>query len=134
MSASVIPSTQEITALIDRYFAATRAMDVEAYLATFAEDAIDHDPVGSTPMQGREQIRPFFEGIVSLCDRIGLTADYVHVAGREVAVKWRGEGVGKNGRAIAFEGIDWFEINHQCQIQTLRAYWNSAPILAELQA
>jgi steroid Delta-isomerase len=134
MSAQALPSTPEIQALITRYFAATRAMDVEAYLDTFAEDAIDHDPVGGTPMQGHAEIRPFFEGIVSRCEAIGLTEEYVHIVGNEIAVKWRGEGVSQTGRKVTFEGIDLFEINTMGKIQTLRAYWNPAPLIAELTA
>jgi steroid Delta-isomerase len=134
MSAQALPSTPEIQSLIARYFAAIRAMDVEAFVGTFAEDAIDHEPVGGTPMKGRAEIRPFFAGFLSSWTTVGLTEEYVHIVGNEVAVKWRGEGISKNGRSITFEGIDLFEINVMGKIQTLRAYWNPAPLLAELQS
>ncbi len=44
-------SNEAIATLVTSYFAATRDMDVEAWLATFAEDAISHDPVGEVPLR-----------------------------------------------------------------------------------
>lgn len=124
--------TTTIPKLIQDYFAATRAMDVEAYLAAFAPDAINHDPVGGEPLKGHEAMRQFFLGISGLFDRVGLTEEFVTVAGNEVAVKWRGEGISKNGKDIVFEGIDIFELNSDGLIQTLKAYWNPAEMMARL--
>jgi steroid Delta-isomerase len=121
-----------IPKLIQDYFAATRAMDVEAYLAAFAPDAINYDPVGGEPLRGHGEMRQFFMGIVSLFESVGLTEEFVTVAGNEVAVKWRGEGISKNGKAVIFEGIDIFELNSDGLIQTLKAYWNPAEMMARL--
>lgn len=118
--------------LIQDYFAATRAMDVEAYLASFAPDAVSYDPVGGEPLRGHEALRQFFMGIVTLFDRVGLTEEFVTVAGNEVAVKWKGEGTSKNGKAVIFEGIDIFELNSDGLIQTLRAYWNPIEMMGQL--
>ena len=125
-------TTTAIPKLIQDYFAATRAMDVEAYLAAFAHDAINYDPVGGEPLNGHEAMRQFFMGIVGLFDRVGLTEEFVTVAGNEVAVKWKGEGISKNGKAVIFEGIDIFELNSEGLIQTLKAYWDPAEMMAKL--
>ena len=125
-------TTTAIPKLIQDYFAATRAMDVEAYLAAFAHDAINYDPVGGEPLNGHEAMRQFFMGIVGLFDRVGLTEEFVTVAGNEVAVKWKGEGISKNGKEVVFEGIDIFELNSDGLIQTLKAYWNPAEMMARL--
>jgi steroid delta-isomerase len=52
----------------------------------------------------------------------------------EVAVKWTGRGVGKNGREVTCEGIDIFEINEALKIKTLRVYWHPAALMAQLQS
>lgn len=126
-------STQAIATLIANYFAATRAMDVEAWLETFAEDAIDYDPVGGVVLEGHTAIRQFFLSIAGMFETVGLTEEFVHIVGNEVAVKWTGRGIGKNGHEITFEGIDLFEINAAGKIQTLRAYWNPEAAIAKLQ-
>jgi steroid delta-isomerase len=122
-----------IQTAIAAYFAATRAMDVEAYLRAFADDAINHDPVGGTPLEGKAALRQFFCSIVDQFATIGLTEEFVHIVGSEVAVKWIGRGISKNGREVVFEGIDLFDMNEAGQIQTLRAYWDPAALMAQLQ-
>jgi steroid Delta-isomerase len=119
--------------LIKDYFAATRAMDVEAWLANFAEDAVSEDPVGGNLLVGHHAMRQFFLSITSLFEQVGLTEDFVHIVGKEAAVKFTGKGVGKNGKAVTFEGIDVFEFNDAGLIQSLKAYWNPAAAIADLQ-
>ncbi len=111
-----------IAQVITGYFLAIRNMDVEAWVACFAEDATDFDPVGAAPPTGREAIRQFFLAIAGQFETVGLEEEFVHIVGQEVAVKWLGTGVGKNGREVRFEGIDLFEMNDAGKIQTLRAY------------
>ncbi|HEY0404891.1 MAG TPA: AMP-binding protein, partial [Pyrinomonadaceae bacterium] len=79
------------------YFAAIRAMDASAWVATFADDAISYDPVGAPPMAGHAALRQFFEGIAGAFEKVGLFEERVFVSGNEAAVKWTGRGTGKNG-------------------------------------
>jgi steroid delta-isomerase len=129
-----LPSPTAIRHVVAAYFAATRAMDLDAWLGTFAADAVDHEPVGTPPVVGHQRLRQFFQTITAAFEKVGITEDHVFVAGNRAAVKWTGRGVGKNGRAVTFEGIDVFEINEQGKIQTLWGYWNPAPLMAELMA
>ena len=126
-------STERIDKAVADYFAATRRMDASAWVETFAVDATSHDPVGAPPMNGHAALRQFFDGICGAFERVGLTEDHVFTSGNEAAVKWTGRGTGKNGREVTFEGIDVFEINDAGKIQTLRAYWDPAAMLARLQ-
>jgi steroid delta-isomerase len=126
-------STDRIQKAVADYFAATRAMDAQAWVSTFAADAISNDPVGAPPTSGHDALRQFFDGIVGAFEKVGLFEDQVFVSGNEAAVKWTGRGTGKNGREITFEGIDVFEVNDEGKIQTIRAYWNPAAMMAELQ-
>ena len=127
-------STEMIRKVVGEYFAALRAMDAEAWAATFAEDAVSHDPVGTPPHHGRAALREFLSGMIRLCQQFGLTEDHVFIAGDGAAVKWTGRVLGKNGRAATFEGIDVIEVNEHGKIQTVHAYWDPVPVLAELQS
>jgi steroid Delta-isomerase len=126
-------SPETISRTIKAYFAATRAMDIEAWVSTFAPDAVSYDPVGAPPTAGHDALRQFFMAIAGAFDTVGLSEDHVFIAGNGAAVKWTGRGKGKNGRQVTFEGIDIFELNPDGLIQTVRAYWNPAEVMMQLQ-
>lgn len=126
-------SDEDIAKAVKAYFAAIRAMDAELWVATFAPNAVSYDPVGAPPAVGHDGLRQFFAAIVGAFKKVGLTEDHVFIAGGCAAVKWTGRGKGKNGREVTFEGIDIFEFNDAGQIQTLRAYWNPAEVMMQLQ-
>lgn len=119
------------TAVAD-YFAATRSNDVDAWVSTFAEDAVSYDPVDGPPLQGHAALRQFYVSMASVFEAMGLMEDHVFVVGNKAAVKWTGLGKGKNGRTVRFEGIDVFEVNGAGKIQTMWGYWNPAEVMADL--
>ena len=126
------PIEKTIEKTIAAYFAATRAMDRKAWVGTFAEDGASHDPVGAPPMKGHAALGQFFDGIVALTEKIGLTEDHVFICGNQAAVKWTGRGIGKNKKPLVFEGIDVMEIDAQGKIKTLHAYWDPSKLMAQL--
>lgn len=125
-------SPEVVSKAVKAYFEATRAMDQQAWVNTFAEDAVTYDPVGAEPTRGHEKLGEFFQTITAGFKKVGLTADQVFVAGNSAAVKWTGRGVSKQGRKVHFEGIDVFEVNEDGRIQTLHAYWNPAEMVGQL--
>lgn len=125
-------SPEVVSIAVRACFAATRAMDQQAWVNTFAEDAVTHDPVGALPTRGHEELGKFFQSITAAFKEFGLTEDQVFVAGNGAAVKWTGRGISKQGRKVRFEGIDVFEVNEAGKIQTLFAYWNPAEMIAQL--
>ena len=125
-------SPEVISKTIKAYFAAFRAMDQRAWVNTFAEDAIDHDPVGAPPIEGHQKLGEFFQTVTAAFKEVGLTENEVFIAGNGAAVKWTGRGISKQGNNVRFEGIDVFEINEAGKIQTLHAYWNPAEMVAQL--
>jgi steroid delta-isomerase len=127
-------SPTTIKRVVSAYFAATRAMDLEAWLDTFAEDSISYDPVGAPPTQGHRGLRQFWQAVAGAFETFSITEEDIFVAGSSAAVKWHGQGVGKNGRAVSFHGIDVFEVNSQGKIQKMFGYWDPAPVMAELMA
>ncbi len=127
MSAEMIEKT------VHDYFAAISALDAEAWVATFAEDGVSHDPVGTPPLVGKEALRQFFNAIAGGFEQMHMAADQMFIVGQSAAVKWSARGTGKNGRAVTFAGIDIFEINEAGKVQNICAYWNPAAMMAELQ-
>ncbi|MFC0866220.1 SgcJ/EcaC family oxidoreductase [Sphaerimonospora cavernae] len=55
-----MPTRDDIRQLCDAYIAAVSAHDLDAVIALFAEDAVQHEPVGSPPNVGRAAILGFF--------------------------------------------------------------------------
>jgi len=125
-------SADRISRTVRSYFLAIRAMDAVAFANTFAEDGTTFDPVGTPGVTGREAIREFLESICKNFKTVALTEDSIFVAGDGAAVKWTGKGTSNSGREVSFEGIDVFEVNEDGKIQTVRAYWNPAEMIAQL--
>ena len=125
-------SPETVSQSVRAYFAAIRAMNEQAWIDTFAEDAVSYDPVGAPAMVGHQSLREFFQTITSAFKEVGLTEDEIFIAGNGAAVKWSGRGISKRGRKAHFEGIDVFEVNEAGKIQTLHAYWNPAEMIAQL--
>ena len=125
-------SPEIIAQAVKAYFAAIRAMDLQACVNTFAEDAVSHDPVGAPAIVGHQNLLEFFQQITAAFKEVGLTEDQVFVAGKGAAVKWTGRGISRSGKQVQFEGIDVFEVNEAGKIQTLHAYWNPAEMVAKL--
>ena len=125
-------SPEVVSRAVKTYFASLRAMDQQAWVNTFAEDAVSYDPVGALPTKGHERLGEFFQTITAAFKEVGLTEDHVFVAANSAAVKWTGRGVSKQGKKVHFEGIDVFEVNEAGKIQTLHAYWNPAEMVAQL--
>ena len=125
---------QQVRQLIADYFAATRAMDAEAWLKTMAPEIRSYDPVGTPPTQGLDAMRKYFAGITGLCKKIGMTEQSIFVCGNQAAVKWTGQAIGQNGRSVSFEGIDVFCLNPAGCISEILAYWDPQVLLRELQA
>ncbi|HEY7546071.1 MAG TPA: nuclear transport factor 2 family protein [Blastocatellia bacterium] len=119
---------------VNRYFAAIRALDVEAWLATFAEGAVSEDPYGSPPHEGKAALGQFFNGLASAFESVDMRADHIFISGNAAAVKFTIAGKGKNGRDVKAEGIEVFEFDEEGLIKRIRAYWNPAAMIAELQS
>lgn len=126
-------SKEAIEALLAAYFASMVAMNPEGWLENFAEDAVSYDPVGQPPTKVYEGFREFFGQLQAVFEQLEPTTEQIFVAGNEAAVKWTIRGVSKSGKSVTFEGITVFEINHDGKIQTTRAYWNPAAMMAQLR-
>ncbi len=127
-----MPTPTEAT--VAEYFTAIRAMDTERCVALFAPDAEQHDPVGAPANVGHDAIRAFFTSIFTGFQTVGLTEKHVFVNGASAAVKWTGNGVGRNGKPVSFEGIDVIDCDHEGKIVLVRAFWDPSPVMSVLQS
>jgi steroid delta-isomerase len=118
---------------VDRYFAAWSSLDPSAYVACFDENAVVHDPYGSTPHQGAGALRHFFGTIADAVQEVRIRAQSVYAASNRAAVVFHGQAVGKNQKPVEVAGIDVFEFNEGGRITTLWAYWDPAAVLAKLR-
>lgn len=125
-------SAQDMQQTVDAYFAAIRALDVEAWVACFASDCVSHDPVGAPPHEGHAGVRAFFEGIGGGFDAVELKPDATFTTPAGIAVKWTGRGKAKTGKDVQFEGIDVFEFADDGTIRRLYAYWDAAAMAAQM--
>jgi steroid delta-isomerase len=123
-----------IETAIANYFRALATMDIEGFVNAFTPDGVSHDPVGTPPLEGHDALRAFLTAINGGLESGGLTVDQAFPCGNSAAVKWTGKGVGKNGKPVAFEGIDVLHCNDEGKITLLHAYWDPGPVMAILQS
>lgn len=125
-------SPDVISRAIRSYFDAINALDQDAWVNTFAHDAVSNDPVGAPPIVGHQKLGEFFQSIAGAFKELSLNPDQIFIAGNGAAVKWTGRGTSKQGKSVKFEGIDVFEVNQSGRIERLNAYWNPAEMVAQL--
>lgn len=126
-------SPETVTQVVNEYFDAICNLNCEAWLATFAADAVSYEP-GNPPLAGHDMLRAFFNGVAGGFETIEMRPKEIYVVGNEAGVKWAASGLGKTGRTANFEGIDIFTLNDDGKVQTLKAYWNPAAMMAQLMS
>ncbi|OUL25104.1 ketosteroid isomerase [Nostoc sp. RF31YmG] len=127
-------TTATIEKVVAAYFTNISTMNPEGWVENFAEDALSYDPVGEPPAKVHEGFRQFIGQLQAVFEKLEPTTEHIFVAGNEAAVKWTMRGLSKTGKSVTFEGITIFEINEADKIQTIRAYWNPAAMVAQLRA
>ncbi|QIR37544.1 nuclear transport factor 2 family protein [Tolypothrix sp. PCC 7910] len=127
-------SNTSIEKLVAAYFANMASMNPEGWVENFAEDALSYDPVGEAPAKVHEGFRQFIGQLQAVFTKLEATTEDIFVGGNEAAVKWTMQGISKSGKSVTFAGITIFEINAAGKIQTTRAYWNPAAMIAQLRS
>ena len=127
-------SPTEIEALVSSYFKNLAAMNADAVLECFANDAISHDPVGEPPAQVHAGFSEFVERLKAVFTSLDSTIESIFINGLSAAVKWKTQGTSKSGKIVVFEGITIFEINSSGKIQNTYAYWNPEKMITQLRS
>jgi len=109
---------------LNAYYTALNDLAPDAFVDTFAPDAVSNDPVGAPPNEGHAGIRQFINGIAGAFSKVSMSQDFTSIAGDRAAVKWTVNGTMANGRSVTFEGIDVFELGPDGKIQRLWGYWD----------
>ena len=120
-----MPTPEQVRAVVDDYLASFGTKDKEAFLACWADDATQIDPVPSPPNVGKEAIGNFWDGVSGLADKFEPQLERVHVCGNQAAVVFTMNArTGDGGSAIDI--VDIFEVNDDGKITSLHAYWDPA--------
>ncbi|AYF74132.1 nuclear transport factor 2 family protein [Nocardia yunnanensis] len=121
-------------AAVLEFFTASQRGDAEAWAATFAENGVFHDPVGTPPILGRNAIHDFIAGVLPNFEPfLGLTPHQAHTVGASVAVSWSGAAVSLSGRPVNWSGINVYELDADGLIAEAKAYFNREIFQAQLK-
>jgi steroid delta-isomerase len=122
-------SRETVEQTLNAYYAALNTLEPDAFVNTFAPDAVSNDPVGAPPNNGHAGVRQFINGLAAAFSKVDMSQDFTSIAGDRAAVKWTVNGVLADGRSVTFEGIDVFELNAESKIQNLWGYWDPSVIM-----
>ena len=122
----------EIEQLVTEYYRQVAALNSEAWLEAFADNAVVYDPVGKPPLNVQQDAHKFFEILSKFYEKLEITPDQIFTAGNGAAVKWKMNVLARNGRTATTEGIAIFELNEAGKIQKLQSYWDEAAMKAKL--
>jgi len=123
MTAEIIEQT------VRQYFAGICAMDPEAWVAVFAEDAVSHDPVGTPPLVGHAALRRAMQDLCDAVEQVGRYADHIFIAGNGAAIKWTGRCIGRNGRGVGVaRERGWHALRVHRRIFALLSGWSGEPM------
>ncbi|MER5280996.1 nuclear transport factor 2 family protein [Streptomyces sp. NPDC002809] len=111
-----MPSRDEICSAIESYVKHLGNHDVDELLALFAEDAVQHEPLGVASYRGVEEIRRFSTGNAKVDFTVSLHTP-ITVTGRYAAMQLRVERAGMP----AFAATDLVEFDDACRIVSLSA-------------
>jgi|GEM_PF-4495894 len=114
-------------ATVKRYWDAINAGDAEAYLRTFSDDGVAHDPANKPPLRTAAQRRTFIEGLFDKFPTRRFTIDFVTACGDATAAKWSLAAIGSDGSLVVTQGIDIYHHRHDGLITAMWAYPEAAP-------
>lgn len=125
---------ERIERAVSAYYEAMRNRDLEAWLDLFSEDVVSHSPAGGPVIEGRDGMRLAFKTILNTLEEVKIGPESTFICGAAAAVKWTARGVGHNGRAVTFEGINIFEIDLHGRIRRIDAYWDPNTVMRQLNS
>ncbi|MGC0367273.1 steroid delta-isomerase [Rhodococcus sp. 27YEA15] len=119
---------------VAQFFEGSQTSDPRMWADSFSKDGLFYDPVGSDPIDGRENI---YARLVGAFDAFkpfyGLTPESAFTTGGVTAVKWSGAVVHReSGSPVNWAGITVFELTDSGEIANARAYFNHDVFAAQL--
>ncbi len=118
-------SAQRIQEIMQLYIERVDAMDVDAILELYAEDAVVEDPVGAPCHVGKADIDQFYrEGLTRSKMRASLQGPVRATDAGSGAMAFRVD-VLDGEMPGSIDVIDVMEFNEQGLIRSMKAYWGS---------
>ncbi len=122
-----------IETAINAYYESISARDHARWLDLFCDDAVLHEPVGATPLEGKDCFDEAWKIFSAPFEQLTMEACEIFLAGSGAAVKWIGEGSAKGStRRLTFSGISVFELDDAGKIQAVMSYWDPAETMIRL--
>jgi uncharacterized protein (TIGR02246 family) len=112
----------DVRELIERYAAAWGRNDRDGWLATFAPDATQEDPIGTAVRRGRDEIAGFWDDAMAGYHSVVIEPRDIFVTSHEAAMVWRITAEFDGGWRV-FGGVDVFTVDDTPLITSVRAYW-----------
>src|SRR6266545_1550440 len=117
-----MPSPDDIRSAIDRYIKTFNAGDRDDWVANFAPDAAQEDPVGSPTSVGHAAIGGFYDNLVASFGVPTITLDKAPIiCGNEAALSLRAEAGPEDGR-LELDIVDHVIFGEDGMITSLRAF------------
>lgn len=114
------------------YFQHITARNKSAWLALFDAGAVLHEPVGSSPGEGREGMEQVWQVFTGPFASLEIASDEVFYSGSGAAARWTATATSAEGNRHGFHGITVFEVDGDGRIQTVMSYWDPAAVLIQL--
>lgn len=121
-----------VEAAVSGYFRTVSERDKNAWLALFDKNAAVHEPVGTTPAEGREGLEEVWQVFTGPFASLVIRSDEVFYSGTGAAARWTAQATSPDGKSADFCGITVFEVESQGRIQAVMAYWDPASVLIQL--
>lgn len=131
-SATVNMTPEQMEAAIEKYFTDAMSLDAQRYASNFAEDGVLEDPVGTTPVQGRQAIAASFSNLAALVSQGKAKVQEVIPGGQEAIVNWKINVVTTTGKKITIDGMGVFKFDQTGKLQSVREFWDLAAFLSQL--
>lgn len=107
----------EVCAVVNRYVELLAAHKTDALAELFAEDAVQHEPIGVRTNRGREEIRAFFAESEEHPFTVSLLSP-ITVVGKHAAMQIRIH----HDHIDDFASTDVFELNDDLEIVSISAF------------
>lgn len=120
-----------VSTAVERYFALVTAPEADAFVQLFADDAEVEDPVGAPTLLGPGGMAKFHGRLHRAWQRLAMTEVERFERGNRAAVRWTASGLSAGGKAIAFDGINTFDVGEDGKITRLSAYWDFDGVVAQ---
>ncbi len=131
-STIVILTPEQMEAAIEKYFADAMSLDPQQYASNFSEDGVLEDPVGTTPVAGRQAIAASFGNLAALVSEGKAKVQEIIPGGQEAIVNWKINVTTTTGKKITIDGMGVFKFDQAGKLASVREFWDLAAFLAQL--